>query len=744
DNDGDEDIVSGGALTIHQNLGGGSYSISIDICSDTREFDGFEVADINNDGWLDVVAFSIDRDLLSWFRNNGDLTFSAEIELYDEFNGLRAIDVADLDADGHLDLLIGTMLPDKVMWMRNYGLANFGAPINISTSNNDPSSIHTADMDGDGDPDVLVSSTTDNEISWYANNGTGTFATAQIVTNSATTIFEAFPADLDNDGDIDVLGTSYSADMAMWFANDGSGVFSAPVTLASASNAKFVTAADVNNDGDVDVFVGGGLFKYYIENLGAGTFSAAVQVGGDQSIWDYLAPGDMDGDGDLDLVTSTLKVHAFNGSTYAAGVSVFTEIGADYTHAYQLDGTGHLELLMGDGDFVYYFLNEENNEVFAETQTISTEIDGLAYAVAADINGDGLNDVITCSSNDQKLAWYAGDGNGNFGAQQVIDNSLDSPFYLDIADLDNDGDNDILLTTGLYELSADVAFYRNEGSGNFSAPTILASADYDIEFNLKDVNLDGLLDIVYFIGYAVDELFWVQNLGGGNFSPATELYTLTTITSGILVNMDADPDYEICTTTSAGLSIIDDTGGMNYTAPVATGSSANEILGSGDFDSDGDDDLLMTKPVTPEFDGAPYHILVWLENLGNGNVGPLRVVSNFGNFYNEFTFADVDADGDLDVVTRLMWIENTYLNGCTDPAACNYEAENYIDDGSCCYGVCGCINPQSPNYDPAATCDDLTCIIEGCMDVQSCNYDSDATFDDGSCEYLSCAGCMDP
>ena len=83
-------------------------------------------------------------------------------------------------------------------------------------------------------------------------------------------------------------------------------------------------------------------------------------------------------------------------------------------------------------------------------------------------------------------------------------------------------------------------------------------------------------------------------------------------------------------------------------------------------------------------------------------------------------------------------------NGCTDPTAINYDSLATVDDGSCVYCVYGCPQSTASNYNPAATCDNGSCIpcVNGCTNPSSSNYNPLATCDDGSC--TGCVyGCMD-
>ncbi len=81
--------------------------------------------------------------------------------------------------------------------------------------------------------------------------------------------------------------------------------------------------------------------------------------------------------------------------------------------------------------------------------------------------------------------------------------------------------------------------------------------------------------------------------------------------------------------------------------------------------------------------------------------------------------------------------DNIDIPGCTDPAACNYNALANVDDGSCEFASCsGCTDPAACNYNAGATTDDGSCEFTscaGCTEIFACNYDATATIDDGSC-----------
>lgn len=89
-------------------------------------------------------------------------------------------------------------------------------------------------------------------------------------------------------------------------------------------------------------------------------------------------------------------------------------------------------------------------------------------------------------------------------------------------------------------------------------------------------------------------------------------------------------------------------------------------------------------------------------------------------------------DGQGCQATTYFEIIDLQCSGCTNPIACNYVPEAYIEDGSCVLPD-GCTDIYAANYDVDAECDDGSCIYAGCTDPEYCNYDPIASIEDGSC-----------
>lgn len=87
----------------------------------------------------------------------------------------------------------------------------------------------------------------------------------------------------------------------------------------------------------------------------------------------------------------------------------------------------------------------------------------------------------------------------------------------------------------------------------------------------------------------------------------------------------------------------------------------------------------------------------------------------------------------------------TYVYGCTDSSAKNYNPKANKNDGSCKYYIYGCTDPKAKNYKEEAEKNDYSCeyYVYGCTDKTAKNYDINAEMDDNSCEYYK-YGCTDP
>ena len=361
---------------------------------------------------------------------------------------------------------------------------SFGPQQVITTQATDPISVYATDLDGDGDQDVLSASRFDDKIAWYENNGQGNFSPQQVITTQANGARDVYATDLDGDGDQDVLSASFFDGRIAWYENDGQGNFGEQqVITIQATGAYSVYATDLDGDGDQDVLSASEFNSKiaWYENDGQGSFgeqqiiAAQTELQPDAGATVYAA--DLDGDGDQDVLSAS---------------------GFIRDDGYILNG-----------EVVWYENDGQGN--FSEQQLITTQVVSPQEVYAADLDGDGDQDVLSASFSDFKVAWYENDGQGNFGEQQVIENQAFGTRSVYATDLDQDGDQDVL--SGFAGRGTEkLAWYENDGQGNFSEQQVITTqASFITSVYAADLDGDGDQDVLS-ASLDDDKIAWYENL----------------------------------------------------------------------------------------------------------------------------------------------------------------------------------------------------------------------------------------
>ncbi|NHN24971.1 T9SS type A sorting domain-containing protein [Flavobacterium jejuense] len=347
------------------------------------------------------------------------------------------------------------------------GTFDYGQNI-ITTNASDAFTVFSADLDGDGDLDVLSASIDDNKIAWYANDGSGNFGSQQIITTSVDEAWEVYAADLDNDGDMDVISASAGDDRIAWYENDGSGNFGSQQTITTHANlVRRIHVSDMDGDGDLDVIstsINTGHIYWYKNNSNGSSWTEEI-VSSTEATGSAVNTTDFDNDGDIDVLASSngninwYKNNGFGNFTTAQNIATVSN-SVFGLYAKDLDLDGYQDVLAAINGIGIVWYKNNGDGTFSSQQVIATSaLVHYAYAVhATDLDGDGDMDVLSASSNDDKVAWYENDGNGNFGTQQIITTSADAVRNIYVADLDGDGDMDVLSASG-YDNK--IAWYKN-------------------------------------------------------------------------------------------------------------------------------------------------------------------------------------------------------------------------------------------------------------------------------------------
>ena len=559
----------------------------------------------------------------------------------------------DLEGDGDLDLFVGrdgytdsrvvgnTGTPESADF--SYGFAGPDARAN---------DFGFGDFDGDGDLDAWAAVDNGSFESLYAylNDGVsltdGTLSRFDLtrgrqevaIPSSSVTFDGLTQGDFDADGDLDVVvgrsegGFGYLA----YFENTGSAT-NAVLTRRTGSDNPFdglttadtgvnPTAGDLDGDGDLDLVVGKADGEFiYVENTGSATApDFTAQIGTTDNplsgfdVGDDADPtfGDLDGDGDLDLVAGSYAGYGeYDGYTYPYEADLFYfENTGDITRTVQFSRATQ-DPLSGVG------------------------LSGDASPTLADIDGDGDDDAIVGESAGS-VAFYENTGdaeNPTFVQRTGSANPFDglggvvdgNPAF---GDLDRDGDLDLVVG------KADGTLLYLENTGSKTNPSFTERTGSDNPFDGVDVGDNSSPAIVDAFGDGALDV--VVGAADGSLAFFTDSGDLTTAEFGEL------------------------TGDFNPLSDVNVGSNAAPRFS--DLDRDGDPDLVVGRT-----DGT----VAYFENTGSagspsftgrtGSDNPLAAVDVGDD--SQLAFSDLDADGDPDLaIGAADGTVETYRFGTSD------------------------------------------------------------------------------
>lgn len=346
--------------------------------------------------------------------------------------------------------------------------------------------------------------------------------------------------DLDNDGDIDLIQSGIGENLdgqgatISVFLNDGAGNFT--ITEQNFNNfwtTERAVAGDIDNDGDIDLIVSAGNRTDLYRNDGQAVFTYDANALFEPSDAGTSIIGDVDGDGDNDVIQygSLSQLNPFAKLFLNDGSGVFTEI--------------------VDTPFAPY--------VLAEIEFI-------------DLEGDGDLDLLSFGENEAEepaISTYVNDGQGNFTIG--IDNGVNPHVAeeISVGDIDNDGDQDFFVSGNSIDSEASSILYLNDGSGQFSVLNNSPFPDAHTTTNgFADFDNDNDLDVLLVGASSVGIVSLVyENLGNNNFIAADSLGGEYIPSQGIAdLNGDGKKDIII-------QGFVDDTNVYLNTTDISTGLS---------------------------------------------------------------------------------------------------------------------------------------------------------------------------
>jgi len=338
----------------------------------------------------------------------------------------------------------------------------------------------------------------------------------------------------------------------------GLGSFASSSTFTVGAYPSRICLADVDGDSDLDMLSSnsntyGGSYASIRFNNGQGQFAGGSEVQmatGSKGAY-YLTLGDIDGDGDLDLLTSN---------------------SIDYVSVRFNDGTG--SYTMGD-----------NLQI-----SKSYKVNDLALS---DVDGDGDLDLLINSQPDSRnglLSLRLNNGTGQFSGGYDLDLGNKYGGRIKTADLDNDGDLDLVRSS---TNSTNLFIHLNDGTGNFRSISTYPITGYLVaDLDLGDLDGDGDIDLLAMDNNGLGQVETLLNNGAGAFTKNATIAAFGNPSTIALNDVDADGDLDLLLASSSSISVHFNNGQGTFSSYYRLTDKKTDVFATGDIDNDGDLDIV--------------------------------------------------------------------------------------------------------------------------------------------------------
>jgi predicted nucleotidyltransferase len=427
------------------------------------------IADVNHDYRLDIIVANYGTKTVGLFLGLGDGSFTSQTILdIGHDSQPYSVTSGDLNSDTHMDIVVVASNTNKMIVLLGSGNGFFSLSRDYFTGNNSsPRSAIISDFNNDTKVDIAVAAYGTSRVIVFFGRGNGLFFDHTVFYTSVDSQpYTMAGGDFNNDSQLDLVTVSYDynfVDIVLTYRNYS---FLNQITYSTTdkvASAKYIVAADMNNDNRPDVIVA----NYDTSQLDVflsydnGTFASPISFStGTDTGPLSVAVGDFNNDSRLDILVANNKT---------ASIVIF--------------------LGYGNGSL----MNPMSYAIKTKAQPVSVDV--------GDLNKDGRLDIVVANYITGNLIIFYGVGNGRFSDQQVLPiGKVTGPVWVHIADFNNDNRSDIAVinrgsgTVGLFFGNANRIFvYRTVFSVGIGAGPNAAA--------IGDLNGDGQLDLIVNIFY---------------------------------------------------------------------------------------------------------------------------------------------------------------------------------------------------------------------------------------------------
>ncbi|HRI31234.1 MAG TPA: VCBS repeat-containing protein, partial [Candidatus Kapabacteria bacterium] len=481
-------------------------------------------------------------------------------------------------------------------------------------------SIGLHDFNGDGRLDICSFNGFNNTITWRENLGGGNFGVSRVIDDDY--LYKNFVLDIDGDGSLDIV--SMSSQTWKLSLNDGSGNFNTfPINIT------------------LDLFI---IEKFLAADMD-GLPGSELLVSASQSnelIWHYPVATEP------------------NPPRYitAPAISQVTSVNLSDVNN---NGTPDVLLTSSMNSTICYYSYLEDS-TFAAQQTIANTYGRPLTLLPIDMDIDGDIDILACFDGQNGIAWLENDGLDNYQTLHPIA-SYTQTRYFEHVDLNGDGLKDIVFGKSSYwGEPQSLVWLKNLGTGyaNMQHITILSLPEH--AYSLSDINNDGLIDIIAYIGTEL-AIQWHRNLGAGIFATRQTLLAAVEPQNTMqFADIDGNntKDMVIANFNNLTVSWYSNDGIGNFSSPnsILIESTGNTTLFDCkviDLDNDNYPDIVLGKKW-----GFVNNPVTWFRNQHNSTFAAEQTIIPFAENTTLMFFADIDNDQDWDIILA----HNGHSNNC--------------------------------------------------------------------------------